>query len=229
MNSSRHANRSSRGRGRGNRQQSNRADYTTVPNTQQVVPGTAVSIVLKIDQQTGKQVQGTVAELLTRGNHPRGIKVRLQDGRVGRVQRMASGEEARVGSEGMTGLGRNGESLGYGGGERSDRGGAEGERRGGGMGGGGGGGRYTDFRVDAPDQPEREEASLLDYVVVKSKGKGKKGVHLEADPMEGNAGQGSVGRRRFASSTSAVGLCPVCGMFEGDEMAIAHHVNEHFD
>jgi hypothetical protein len=35
-------------------------------------------------------VQGVVQDLLTRGNHPRGIKVRLTDGRVGRVQRMAT-------------------------------------------------------------------------------------------------------------------------------------------
>jgi len=51
-------------------------------------PGQFVSIVLKADQRTGKQVQGTVAQLLTRHNHPRGIKVKLSDGRVGRVQQI---------------------------------------------------------------------------------------------------------------------------------------------
>lgn len=51
-------------------------------------PGQFVSIVLKADQRTGKQVQGTVAQLLTRHNHPRGIKVKLNDGRVGRVQQI---------------------------------------------------------------------------------------------------------------------------------------------
>lgn len=51
-------------------------------------PGLAVSIVLKADQRTGKQVQGTVSQLLTRHNHPRGIKVKLTDGRVGRVQQI---------------------------------------------------------------------------------------------------------------------------------------------
>ena len=61
-----------------------------VPTIQQVVPGAPVSIVLKQDQPTGREVQGVVQDLLTRGNHPRGIKVRLTDGRVGRVQRMAS-------------------------------------------------------------------------------------------------------------------------------------------
>lgn len=61
---------------------------TNVPSIQQVIPGAAVSIVLKADQPTGREVQGVVQDLLTRGNHPRGIKVRLQDGRVGRVQRI---------------------------------------------------------------------------------------------------------------------------------------------
>jgi uncharacterized repeat protein (TIGR03833 family) len=61
-----------------------------MPVTQyaQVKPGQAVSIVLKADQRTGKQVRGTVAQLLTRHNHPRGIKVKLTDGRVGRVQQL---------------------------------------------------------------------------------------------------------------------------------------------
>jgi uncharacterized repeat protein (TIGR03833 family) len=65
-------------------------EYKAVPTIQQVTPGAAVSIVLKQDQPTGREVQGEVQQLLTRGNHPRGIKVRLTDGRVGRVQRMAS-------------------------------------------------------------------------------------------------------------------------------------------
>lgn len=75
-------------------------ESTVVPTIQSVVPGAVVSIVLKADQPTGREVQGTVQELLTRGNHPRGIKVRLQDGRVGRVQRMFTGEmDASASSE----------------------------------------------------------------------------------------------------------------------------------
>lgn len=58
----------------------------SVPRRHRVLIGSQVSIVLKQDQPTGRQVQGTVAELLTRGDHPRGVKVRLSDGRVGRVQ-----------------------------------------------------------------------------------------------------------------------------------------------
>lgn len=58
----------------------------TVPTTAQVYPGATVSIVLKEDQPTGKETQGTVQDVLTKGDHPKGIKVRLRDGRVGRVQ-----------------------------------------------------------------------------------------------------------------------------------------------
>ena len=65
-----------------------------MPTSQQVVPGAAVSIVLKQDQPTGREVQGVVQDLLSRGDHPRGIKVRLKDGRIGRVQRMATGSTA---------------------------------------------------------------------------------------------------------------------------------------
>ena len=50
-------------------------------------PGMKVAIVLKQDQRTGKQTIGMVKELLTNSpHHPHGIKVRLVDGRVGRVQ-----------------------------------------------------------------------------------------------------------------------------------------------
>ncbi|KAK0386170.1 hypothetical protein NLU13_6007 [Sarocladium strictum] len=64
----------------------------TVPTLQQVIPGAPVFIILKEDQATGKETQGVVQDLLTRGNHPRGIKVRLRGGLIGRVQRMASEE-----------------------------------------------------------------------------------------------------------------------------------------
>jgi len=50
-------------------------------------PGAPVSIILKRDQQTGKQTEGIVAEILTNSStHPRGIKVRLKSGEVGRVK-----------------------------------------------------------------------------------------------------------------------------------------------
>lgn len=50
-------------------------------------PGSKVLIVLKKDQPTGKLTEGTVQDILTNKlNHPRGIKVRLTTGQVGRVQ-----------------------------------------------------------------------------------------------------------------------------------------------
>lgn len=50
-------------------------------------PGLTVDVILKKDQRTGKRTRGIVKELLTNSpTHPHGIKVRLQDGQVGRVQ-----------------------------------------------------------------------------------------------------------------------------------------------
>jgi len=52
-----------------------------------IKPGMTVLIVLKQDQRTGKVTQGIVKDVLTKSpNHPHGIKVRLQDGQVGRVK-----------------------------------------------------------------------------------------------------------------------------------------------
>ncbi|RBQ27685.1 YwbE family protein [Arcobacter sp. CECT 9188] len=49
--------------------------------------GLKVNIVLKEDQRTGKYTSGIVKDILTNSpTHPHGIKVRLQDGQVGRVQ-----------------------------------------------------------------------------------------------------------------------------------------------
>ncbi|MCT7605053.1 YwbE family protein [Aliarcobacter butzleri] len=49
--------------------------------------GLKVNIVLKQDQRTGKLTSGIVKNILTNSpTHPHGIKLRLQDGQVGRVQ-----------------------------------------------------------------------------------------------------------------------------------------------
>ena len=49
--------------------------------------GLKVNIVLKQDQRSGNLTQGIVKDILTNSpTHPHGIKVRLQDGQVGRVQ-----------------------------------------------------------------------------------------------------------------------------------------------
>jgi uncharacterized repeat protein (TIGR03833 family) len=50
-------------------------------------PGMRVNIVLKKDQRSGALTEGVIDRLLTKSpSHPHGIKVRLTDGRVGRVK-----------------------------------------------------------------------------------------------------------------------------------------------
>ena len=57
-------------------------------------PGLRVAIVLKQDQRTGKQTVGIVKDILTNSQfHPHGIKVRLTDGQVGRVQEILEPEK----------------------------------------------------------------------------------------------------------------------------------------
>ena len=54
-------------------------------------PGLEVDIVLKKDQPTGKLTHGIVKDILTSSRqHYRGIKVRLADGQVGRVQKIVN-------------------------------------------------------------------------------------------------------------------------------------------
>ncbi|HXH70074.1 MAG TPA: YwbE family protein [Pyrinomonadaceae bacterium] len=56
--------------------------------------GLRVAIVSKQDQRTSKQTVGAVKDLLTNSNfHPHGIKVRLTDGQVGRVQEILTDEK----------------------------------------------------------------------------------------------------------------------------------------
>lgn len=52
-----------------------------------VRPGLHVFIVQKHDQGSGKLTEGIVQDILTSSPiHPRGIKVRLETGEVGRIQ-----------------------------------------------------------------------------------------------------------------------------------------------
>ena len=54
-----------------------------------IKPGQKVSIVLKKDQKTGTFTEGIVKNLLTKSpSHPHGIKVRLENGLVGRVKKI---------------------------------------------------------------------------------------------------------------------------------------------
>ena len=52
-----------------------------------IEPGMVVDIVQKQDQRTGRLTRGVVKDILTKSaNHPHGIKVRLDNGIVGRVK-----------------------------------------------------------------------------------------------------------------------------------------------
>ncbi|RMZ69900.1 mfs multidrug transporter [Pyrenophora seminiperda CCB06] len=145
-------------------------------------PTTPVSIILKQDQPTGHQVRGIIADILTRGDHPRGVKVRLRDGRVGRVQSIVSEAE-----------GLRGEAMAGGAGAGSGRGRGVGDMAG-------------LFR--ALEEADREFAE-------RSGGGG-------GGPAAAAAAAGG-GRTEVEAA-----VCPVCGVFEGDEAAVAHHVEEHF-
>jgi len=177
-----------------------RLSSQAVPNVSQVVSGAFVSIVLKIDQPTGREVQGVVADVLTNGNHPRGIKVRLVDGRIGRVQRMVSEEEARAGSESLSSVGRNGEGSNA---QVSSAPAAPRSRI---------TNRYRNVREEEETELPPSEYSLGDLLPPDHP------LHESPTPAAGMTRSGSV-----------IHKCPVCAEFEGDEVAVSHHVAEHFD
>lgn len=59
------------------------------PTRKDLSPGSRVAIVQKQDQRSGLLTEGTVADILTKSPaHPHGIKVRLETGEVGRVQKI---------------------------------------------------------------------------------------------------------------------------------------------
>lgn len=56
-------------------------------NRSNIKVGGHVMVVQKHHQRSGERTEGIVSKLLTKSkNHPHGIKVMLEDGRVGRVQ-----------------------------------------------------------------------------------------------------------------------------------------------
>ncbi len=58
-------------------------------NRKDIYPGLEVEIILKKDQRSGKLTRGIVKDLLSSSAfHSRGIKVRLEDGQVGRVAKI---------------------------------------------------------------------------------------------------------------------------------------------
>jgi uncharacterized repeat protein (TIGR03833 family) len=59
----------------------------SLPRRSDIKSGTRVQIVEKQNQRSGKLTEGVVARILTSSaTHPHGIKVMLEDGKVGRVQ-----------------------------------------------------------------------------------------------------------------------------------------------
>ena len=59
----------------------------TPPKRSQIQPGMRVRVVEKHNQRSGLLTEGVVRRILTSSpTHPHGIKVLLEDGRVGRVQ-----------------------------------------------------------------------------------------------------------------------------------------------
>lgn len=209
-----------------------RRHHPPVPKTTAVIPGAAVNIVLKVDQPTGRTVSGVVRDVLTRGDHPRGIKVRLSDGRIGRVQSLSSGvssssstaaaaagpsngggllQETHEGGDALGEQGAyDGDQFGARRGGRPRRAGQRGER-----GGGGGGFRGYEEEQGLPPQ----EIGLDAYVKeARPKRKGKGNQSLSADQQQ-----------QDPSPPSETVTCPVCGAFEGDEGAVSYHVATHFD
>jgi uncharacterized repeat protein (TIGR03833 family) len=60
-------------------------------NRASIKQGSKVLIVLKEDQRSGKTTEGTVKDILTNSpTHPHGIKVRLENGKIGRVKQILS-------------------------------------------------------------------------------------------------------------------------------------------
>jgi uncharacterized repeat protein (TIGR03833 family) len=197
--------------GYGSRPRDGAASNATVPNSAEVNPGAAVSIVLKADQPTGREVQGIVDEVLTRADHPRGIKVRLKDGRVGRVQRLATDDEASQVSTAETWIQHDLNN--------------QNERR---RGRGGLGGRNNrDIRMDDDYDYEssmnaRNQLSLADYIRTPRQQEHENSEDFASTTIP------DPSRQLQENFSSATVICPICADFEGDEGAVSFHVESHF-
>jgi uncharacterized repeat protein (TIGR03833 family) len=190
---------------------------SAVPSTAEVRLGVAVNIVLKADQPTGRTVQGVVQELLTRGNHPRGIKVRLRDGRVGRVQSIAASSELSGTDGGLDVVAAPEDAEALNGGEpqlQVKRHGDFTGRR----------GRYTDVRLDGELDKPAEQIGLDAYIRPGKPKKGKSRKPTSSDAVNDKSVESVDGNQQVESVT-----CPVCGEFTGDAAAVEHHVATHFD
>ena len=60
-----------------------------MPSRDKISVGVTVQIIQKQDQRTGKLTEGKVKRLLTSSQfHPHGIKVELENGKIGRIQKI---------------------------------------------------------------------------------------------------------------------------------------------
>lgn len=186
-----------------------------------------MNIVLKADQRTGRQVSGTVRDVLTRGDHHRGIKVRLTDGRIGRVQSMGTTTSSASISNAISDDDVTSGSTSIIGGPVDLVEGTTSQPRAHRP-------RYRDARLEEPLDVPPDQADLGAYIVPsRRKGKNKNGSKQTDQPDGSARGDQSLRSNVVANSTTDVTsttvTCPVCGAFEGDETAVAHHVSEHFE
>lgn len=62
-----------------------------IPSRGEIRIGIRVLVIQKQDQRTGALTEGIVKKIFTSSNfHPHGIKVELEDGKIGRVQKISS-------------------------------------------------------------------------------------------------------------------------------------------
>jgi uncharacterized repeat protein (TIGR03833 family) len=60
-----------------------------IPSRDKIAIGVIVQIVQKQDQRTGNLTEGKVKRILTSSQfHPHGIKVELENGEIGRIQKI---------------------------------------------------------------------------------------------------------------------------------------------
>lgn len=174
-----------------------------VPTTRDVRPGARVDIVLKADQPTGRTVAGVVRDVLTRGDHPRGIKVRLADGRVGRVQSVAAAG-AGVAAAGELPLQQQQQQQQWGGGDELLV-------------------PTREVGLDAYVKPARRGGRG------RGRGRGRAAGEVASGDGDDPAGAREGGGSPPQQDEPGISKCPVCEVFEGDEAAVAHHVSGHFD
>jgi len=68
-----------------------RISLNDIPSRDKISIGIIVQIVQKQDQRTGNLTEGKVKRILTSSQfHPHGIKVELENGKIGRIQKIGN-------------------------------------------------------------------------------------------------------------------------------------------